>query len=196
MRSYISIWGLYRANKHLFDGLTVPDSVNKNTLINSIFTATMDMETLYSDPLFMQEAITIWSDSMQDVFNRLAATLEYEYDPIENYNRYEEYTEPATLKTDTGTGTDTVESYTAGFDSSADPAATPQSTVKTKPGGVYTSQITDLDGGDLTRTGHLHGNIGVTTTQEMIRQEREISKFNLIAYITQAFKQEFCLLVY
>ena len=40
------------------------------------------------------------------------------------------------------------------------------------------------------------GNIGVTTTQEMIKQEREVSMFDIIDTITQEFKKEFCLLVY
>ena len=40
------------------------------------------------------------------------------------------------------------------------------------------------------------GNIGVTTTQEMIKREREVSMFDIIDTITQEFKKEFCLLVY
>lgn len=43
---------------------------------------------------------------------------------------------------------------------------------------------------------HLHGNIGVTTTQEMIRQEREIAMFNLYKTIARLFAEEFCVLVY
>ena len=40
------------------------------------------------------------------------------------------------------------------------------------------------------------GNIGVTTTQQMIEQEREIAKFSIINYIAVSFKERFCLLVY
>ena len=40
------------------------------------------------------------------------------------------------------------------------------------------------------------GNIGVTTTQSMIREEREIVKFNIIDYIINDFKTRFCILVY
>ena len=196
MHSYISVWGLYRANSHLFDGLSVPEVLDKEIVINSIFLATMDLECLYSDPQFMQSAVDVWSAAMQPTFNKLAATLNYEYNPIENYDRHEEYTEPATVKTDTGTGTDTIENYTAGFESTASPANTPQGAVMTKPGATYTSKLADLNGGDMTRTGYIHGNIGVTTTQEMIKQEREISEFNLLSYIVAAFKREFCLLTY
>lgn len=40
------------------------------------------------------------------------------------------------------------------------------------------------------------GNIGITTTQQMINEEREVDKFNLMDYIINRFKQRFCLLVY
>ena len=40
------------------------------------------------------------------------------------------------------------------------------------------------------------GNIGVTTTQKMILEERQIAEFSIINYITLSFKERFCLLVY
>lgn len=40
------------------------------------------------------------------------------------------------------------------------------------------------------------GNIGVTTTQEMIKQEREVVQFNVMDYIINDFKRRFCLMVY
>lgn len=40
------------------------------------------------------------------------------------------------------------------------------------------------------------GNIGVTTTQAMIDEQREIVKMNMYREITESFKQRFCLLVY
>lgn len=40
------------------------------------------------------------------------------------------------------------------------------------------------------------GNIGVTTTQQMIREERDVVTFSTIKYITESFKKHFCLLVY
>lgn len=40
------------------------------------------------------------------------------------------------------------------------------------------------------------GNIGVTTTQQMIREERDVVTFSTIKYITDSFKKRFCLLVY
>ena len=41
-----------------------------------------------------------------------------------------------------------------------------------------------------------YGNIGVTTTQRMILEERDIDKFNIYDYIVEQFKMRFCILVY
>lgn len=43
---------------------------------------------------------------------------------------------------------------------------------------------------------HAHGNIGVTTTQQMIEQERQIDLFNMYDIIIEDFKMRFCILVY
>lgn len=44
--------------------------------------------------------------------------------------------------------------------------------------------------------GRIHGNIGVTTTQQMLQSEREIVQFNIYDFIADSFKNEFCLLIY
>ena len=51
--------------------------------------------------------------------------------------------------------------------------------------------------GDITRNSHISGNIGVTTSQQMLEQEIEISaKLNVIKMIVDSFRERFCLLVY
>jgi hypothetical protein len=49
---------------------------------------------------------------------------------------------------------------------------------------------------DNLRTGRAFGNIGVTTTQQMIQQERETVLFNMYKVITDSFVDRFCLMVY
>lgn len=40
------------------------------------------------------------------------------------------------------------------------------------------------------------GNQGVTTTQQMIREEQELAKFNIDDYIIEEFKKRFCIMLY
>ena len=50
------------------------------------------------------------------------------------------------------------------------------------------------DNGTITK--ERSGNIGVTMTQAMIREQREIVQFNLYEYMLQSFKKQFCVMVY
>lgn len=45
-------------------------------------------------------------------------------------------------------------------------------------------------------TMHVYGNIGVTTTQQMLESERELVKFNIYDFIADSFANEFCLMIY
>lgn len=67
--------------------------------------------------------------------------------------------------------------------------------------GSETDAGNEMDSGntnrDKMRQLHAHGNIGVTTVAEMMAGELETyPKINIVAYIVQAFKERFCLLVY
>lgn len=46
-------------------------------------------------------------------------------------------------------------------------------------------------GDDFNRTSHIHGNIGVTTSQQMIESELELRKFNIYDYIADLYAEEF-----
>ena len=50
---------------------------------------------------------------------------------------------------------------------------------------------------EITRESTIHGNIGVTTSQQMLEQELEVvPKLNVINYMIDSFKNRFCILVY
>ena len=42
----------------------------------------------------------------------------------------------------------------------------------------------------------IHGNIGVTTTQQMLQSEREVAQFCMVDYIVNDFISRFCVMVY
>lgn len=61
-----------------------------------------------------------------------------------------------------------------------------------------TDDITKKDTGTVINTEKIvaYGNIGVTSTQDMIRQQREIVEFDIYHYISDDFKKEFCIMLY
>lgn len=204
----ISLLGLYKWDNTLFSLMQIPEGLDLDTLTGNILSETAELEVLYPNPEVMKNLIGIWSAKMIDRWNRLYATTQYEYNPINNYDRTEEYTEQSgDRRTHSGTDTRTTtrnlansdEHYQAGFDSTADGLVKQYRDSGTDTGTVGDSlvhgeQIADTHNGS--HTVRSHGNIGVTTTQKMIREQREVEDYNLYDIIKQEFVERFCILVY
>lgn len=60
----------------------------------------------------------------------------------------------------------------------------------------YTSTDTGTIDNNNKREFYKRGNQGVTTTQQMIREEQGLAKFNIDDYIINEFKKRFCILIY
>ena len=190
------------AGGDLFQGLTLPEGLAKNTLTNNILLQGGEFEVLYSDPFFLQNAISIWADREADTFKRWVDALAIEYAPLENYDRHEDWTD--TLDSDgtsrtTGTN-DTSTSGTVTTDVSAYDSTGYQPKEK-----VTTSETIDNDTSENNtrtldnegvHTGRIHGNIGVTTSQQMLESELDLGYWNIYSRITDMFLKEFCIMLY
>ena len=201
MRATLSLQTLYDYNNELFSGLTVPEGVRQQVVINNILIETWDMEVLFPDPDIMQDAITKWAALCFPVWDELQKTLEYEYNPIDNYDRSIALTvdrdyDPATTMRESTSGGDTINDYVAGFNSSTSAAATPREKSVSTLGSVYDRVSGGHDDETTVTTGRIHGNIGVTTTQQMIKEQREVAEFSVERYIIDDFIHRFCLLIY
>lgn len=179
MPATMSLLGLYNWDNTVLDGLTVPSGVDRDALINNLLRECAELEILYPQPDAMKLFVTEWSKERLPVWTRLESTLHYEYDPISNYDRREEW-----LDESSGTSSGTSADDTAGFNSAS--ADVPS----------RNSWASSNASGRNKRTGRTHGNIGVTTTQQMIEEERRISEFDIDHVIIREFKKTFCLLIY
>ena len=102
----ISPLGLYQWDNTIFDLMEIPSALNKQDLIDNLLAETAELEVLYPNPVVLKNLVGVWSRKQLDIWNRLYATTQYEYNPIENYNRYETGSEDGTGST-THSGTDT-----------------------------------------------------------------------------------------
>ncbi len=166
MGATLSLLGLYEYDSTIFNRLQLPAGVDKETLIENLLAETAEYEILYTNPVILEYLLHQWSKKQKPVWEKLLATTKYEYDPISNYDRKEKWT-------NTGSSTGKV----AGFNSET---------------------LVDANGAEteVVREGYARGNIGVTTTQQMIEEERRVVQFNIIDRIINDFKQRFCLLIY
>lgn len=214
MRATLSLLGCYHANEDLFSEFLTPEDVDKENLIDNLLAECAELEILYTDPDMLQFMIGAWSKKELPVWEKLAETLTYEYDPIENYDRKEDWTDHRDIENssegtsgqvmttnDTTTTNSTDTTSVAGFngeglatrEQTASNGSTGASSTSNQTGNSTNSSRGDEDS---KHTGRIHGNIGVTTTQHMIQEQRDIVEFNLIDYIISSFKKRFCLLIY
>ena len=187
MPATMSLLGLYNWDSTILDGLIVPSGVDRSALINNLLRECAELEILYPKPDAMKFFVTEWSKERLPVWTRLESTLHYEYDPISNYDRREEWLDESS-GTSSGTSSETSTDDTAGFNSAG--ADVPYRNSRAS------SDASSNASGKNKRTGRAHGNIGVTTTQQMIEEERRISEFDIDHIIINEFKKTFCLLIY
>lgn len=99
MNGRLSILGLYRADKTIFDNMVLPDAsfsqeydglyitplpIEKDVLIFSILSELSQFSAVYTDPEFMKEAIHAWSVRKLWSWQKLYESFFYKYNPIWN----------------------------------------------------------------------------------------------------------------
>lgn len=201
-KATLSLLGLYQYDNTIFNELVLPEGMDKQLYINNLLMETAEMEVLFSNPATMRSVIGIWSSAHLDSWAKMWNTTKLEYNPIENYDRQEDWTDNNKTNSkveskDVGTGKNhsTDISKAAGFDS----GNLVTSGQNDNDSNNESTQIGNSEGNsneELKHTGRVHGNIGVTTSQQMIEEERRVADWNMYEYLIDKFKQQFLLLVY
>lgn len=204
MRGQLSILGLYNADNSIFDDMELPvsDHLNKETLVANILSECAELEILYPDPNILKYILKYWSKSRLYTWQKLADTMDYEYNPIWNKDvKDTEYIKRT--KDESTTYTDQASSTTSGTNTNKGVAFNSGSAetreIDESSGNMSSSDnSTTRDAGmnDENRELISQGNQGVTSTQQLIKEEREVSEFSLYDIIISEFKTRFCLLVY
>ena len=218
----LSVLGLYNFNSGLFSEMVYPSGFSeddKQTVVGNILAECAELEVLYPDYDTMKGLIRLWSKLNISVWQRIFTASQLEYNPIENYNRTEletiaddhsdthsgiDSTSSSGSNTETNSGTDTNTNSVTSYDSNSQVVHDTSSLLHGHVIADYSSGSTSLThgekivhDGDITRNNHTSGNIGVTTSQQMLEQEIEVAaKLNVINMIVESFKNRFCLLVY
>lgn len=290
----MTLWGieafLKSKEESVFDQLVLPVGITKDDVVDNIFLRAGEFEVLFADPDFLKYSIGVWGRKYYKTFEKWITALNVEYNPLENYDRVEEWTDNNTensnnlrtnnltqsnnntrtdnltqsndnTRTDnltqtenssastsdhqTGSDSSTVSgsqetvNLVSAFDSSTfsnkdkqnvsnsstssnqnandsnissssngtisnTGTVTENSTVSntgtvTESGTMSnTGTISDVENSTANNrhTGRIHGNIGVTTSQQMLLSELDVAKWNLIEQITDLYISEFCIAIY
>lgn len=192
MEATLTFEGLLEWDPDLFSTFSLPEELDRDTVINAIILKGTDRCVLWPDPEAMRGALAAWSALRMPAWSAMASALAKEYDPLENYDRREEGGWKDQRAGDIKqSGTNTSETEVAAYDSSDyEPRAKE----------TQTPNLTTTDGTSLTRTFQqyrVHGNIGVTTSQQMLESEMELrSRWNLVEMIAEETVAEFTFGVY
>lgn len=201
----LTLIGLYNYDSTLFDGMVLPDGIDADLVKNTILQKSGEFELLYPNIDYMKSMIQFWAKKHERTFEKWNEALNIKYDPLFNFDRHEEYSDvkggntksstkgSTTPPQTTTTNTDTVAAYDA---STYQPKEqkTDQLTVQ-----AAGSDSTDSDGSYnevIKHEARLYGNIGVTTSQQMLQSELDIARFNLYEQIADIFIEEFCIMIY
>lgn len=206
----IPLYAFYQWDDTLFDLLEVPEGIDKDKLVDNILLEAGERSVIYSDSDFLKNAIGIWSNTYQATFERWAKALAIEYDPLENYDRLENWTDNGTHSGTTQTST--TDSQTTGQTTSgtnthstvAYPDNTWHDTEKDVDSGNVSINVSGTGSGTGTESatdaseheGRVHGNIGVTTSQQMLQAELDLGYWNIIVKITDLFIENFIIMIY
>lgn len=222
----IGVENYLNPERSVFDSMILPAGIDKDVLIGSIILRCQEFELLYSDPEFLIPAVGVWSRKNYRTFDKWVKALDIEYDPLYNYDRTEEYTDTHAGSSNregsfnsSGSGSNTLTNNLT--DTNAD---TLTHSEKAYNDTNYVGTTQDQSNGSITRTGtasnalsntnrgsdsdksndsytnvhkaRLFGNIGVTTSQQMLQSELDIARWNLYEHIADLFCNEFCIMVY
>ena len=202
----LTLIGLYNNDNTLFDSLTLPAGIDKTVLVNNILLRSGDFEVLYADPDFLKPAISLWGQKWSRTFEKWQKALAVEYDPLYNYDRREEWVtseDEATATTGRSTDVGSTDAHSTSNDNVS--AYNNNSLVPDKEnvlssgsntvGNTEMENTSDRDRNEV-RTGRAYGNIGVTTSQQMLQAELDVASWNLYEHITDIFLSEFIIPVF
>ena len=194
-QSTLSLLALYNYDSSVLDDLALPPELeaNRKTIVNNLLLESAELEVLFPDPVTLKTAVKFWSRKSLPVWQELYDTTQYDYNPI--WNKDGTFTELETrnlagLETrnltggsqDSGTGSSTTEydvfgynSETAAHESKTTDSNSYSRTSSSTQGGT----INQTDTGTVKRERTEQGNIGITSTQELIERQRAVVEFTL-----------------
>lgn len=178
----MSLWGLHQIDPTILDGLIVPTGMDADNVKDNLLLETESLEVLYPSAPFLKAAIAVWAAERLEVWQKLYDTTQLEYNPLDNYDRYEEST---SVNSGSSSGTNTSTASATAYNSN-DFADTSK--------GV-TEGISHSNSNGNFRS-HIRGNIGVTSSMELITRQRDVVQFCMTQFIIDDFTSRFCVGVY
>lgn len=217
MSAFTPLIAIYNYDPTILAGLHVPTeaelpknveyispipALSDDTLKQRLLFELGELCPVYIKPDVLKQMVSIFNDVYHQNFLQLWATTLYKYNPI--WNKDGSYTETRDLSANSknsqsgstsGKRDSKITHDVTGYDTNSMSPAYDDVEATTNSGSSSGSGSNDLKERE-TLTRKEQGNIGVTTTQAMIKEQRDIVEFNVYDHIIKMFKQNLMIQVW
>lgn len=206
----------------IMDNFTVPDGIDRKLALDTIYQRCGLTPLYHPDPAWLKFYVGRWCSKNAKTWEELYKTTIQDYNPIYNYDRTEETTDTRSgtrkLSEDTSSNTkqngdtsvtdtssdssehtlsaDNSDSYEPGYKDVVSRRDTQASESSNRVDLTGDRAVDETTGETYSHKLRAYGNIGVTTTQEMLEAQRKVVRYNIYNEIADSFKDEFCLYIY
>lgn len=206
----------------IMDNFTVPDGIDRQLALDTIYQRCGLTPLYHPDPAWLKFYVGRWCSKNAKTWEELYKTTIQDYNPIYNYDRTEETTDTRsgtrklsentssntkqngdTSVTDTSSDSsehtisaDNSDSYEPGYKDVSSRQDTQASESSNRVDVTGDCAVDETTGETYSHKLRAYGNIGVTTTQEMLEAQRKLVRYNVYNEIADSFKEEFCLYIY
>lgn len=194
----VSLLDHLTADPEMLNDIVLPEEIDRETLVNQILFEGCTLYPIYQDPILFKRMVEHYFVMRLQIHEELAKTLEYSYNPLENYDRIEDRertgdgTEAYERKRNL-TGNATTEEQVSAYNENT---YQPQAKTITNSGDNEGEKLSRKTGEKGIEHSRIHGNIGVTTSQQMLEEQRRVVKFSLYEFIAAHFLKTFMIGLY
>ena len=219
----VTLNNLKQYDEHILDPVVMPEGLDSDVMRSVMMMRLGLCYPVYDEPEVFKSMLETWISAHTWNIEHLIRANAHVYDPLENYDRQEDFTDKTTGShdseeerdlhesskgtastgaSDSATTENSISAYnTTGYDNDTKTTTTGSSTSNTTNGNDTDNTGTVTNSGsnreDSTHTGRIHGNIGVTTSQQMFQSEIDlVSGYNIYYTICNWIERDLFLQIY
>lgn len=200
MPATLSLCALYDYDNTIFDGLVLPDGMDRDVALAAVLWEASPFEALYPDPTICRMRIAAYSKARLPVWTKLYKSTTAEYDPMGEFERTTEEVRtgqdirsPDLTSEGQNGGSDSITQEVSAFNSSDFQPREKQTTELGTTNKMHTSGTETTDREDVLQRTEKGRNI---PAQELLMKERQFSMFDIYHFIARDIAAELCIMVY
>ena len=182
----------------LFSDMIIPSELDREVVVNQILITCGELPVFYPDYEFFKNQIRVWFKRKKPIFDKMVELMNEEFNPLYNYDRHEEYEDSEINKGSSkskSSGNNSSDSTNSATSYNSETLKNTDKNISTSKSDASFEGTNDNDR-TLKHKAHLYGNIGVTTSVDMLAQAWDWYNTSIPEIIAEEFKCDFCIGLY